>query len=72
MDLNRSYKDMTAEEKRHSIELWAKFYDSQLKEDFITSWRYWVERLEYLQGIGVKTEEINRRAWINQAEKVAV
>jgi hypothetical protein len=59
----RRYSEMTAEEKRHSIELWNKFYSSQLRDDFISSWRYYVERLEYLQQIGIDTTDTVRKDW---------
>jgi hypothetical protein len=63
MRSNRRYNEMTAEEKKHSIELWNKFYSSQLRDDFISSWRYYVERLEYLQQIGIDTTDTVRKDW---------
>jgi hypothetical protein len=59
----RRYSEMTAEEKKHSIELWNKFYSSQLRDDFISSWRYYVERLDYLQQIGIDTSDTSRKNW---------
>jgi len=61
MKTNRSYSEMTDQEKRHSIELWNKFYNSQLRDDFNSSWRYYIERLNYLQQIGVKVEEVEKK-----------
>jgi hypothetical protein len=46
---------MTADEKKRSVYLWTKFMDAQLRDDFISSWKFWVERLEFLQDIGVDT-----------------
>lgn len=44
---------MTALEKRHSIKLWNNFYNAHLRDDLVASWKYWNERLEYLEQIGV-------------------
>lgn len=44
---------MTAEEKRYSISLWKKFYDSLMRNDHAGSWKFWHERQDYLQDIGV-------------------
>jgi hypothetical protein len=49
----RKFNEMTAEEKTQSVKLWKLFYDSQLSEDFQSSWKYWKERLEYLENIGI-------------------
>jgi acyl-ACP thioesterase len=51
----RSYQQMTADEKRHSIFLWKKFYDSLMRNDHVNSWKYWHERQDYLQEIGIDT-----------------
>jgi hypothetical protein len=65
---NRSYSEMTAEEKRHSIELWNKFYSSQMRDDFTSSWNFYVERLNYLQQIGVDTSDNIRKVWHQKVE----
>jgi len=54
MKQSRTYKQMTAEEKKHSLYLWNKYYQSYLEEDFLTSWHYWNERDKYLSQIGVQ------------------
>jgi hypothetical protein len=59
----RSYSEMTAKEKKHSIELWNKFYNSQLRDDFNSSWEYYLERLAYLQQIGIDTSDNGRKVW---------
>ncbi len=63
----RSYSDMTADEKKHSVELWKKFYNSQLRDDFISSWSYYVERMNYLQQIGIDTDN-DRKKWRHRLE----
>lgn len=63
----RSYSDMTADEKKHSVELWKKFYSSQLRDDFISSWSYYVERMNYLQQIGIDTDN-DRKKWRHRIE----
>ena len=70
MKVHRNYKEMTPEEKKRSIELWNKFYNSQLQDDFMASWRYWVERLDYLQQIGVDASDRGRHKWIENIEKI--
>lgn len=63
----RTFKDMTPDEKRKSLELWHKFYDSQLRNDFLESWRYWTERMEYLENIGVDiSKDSGRKMWVNK------
>jgi hypothetical protein len=54
MKQSRTYKQMTTEEKKHSLYLWNKYYQSYLEEDFLTSWHYWNERDKYLSQIGVQ------------------
>lgn len=63
----RTFKEMTPDEKRKSLELWNKFYDSQLRNDFMESWRYWTQRMEYLQNIGVDvSKDAGRKMWVNK------
>jgi hypothetical protein len=67
MKASRKFKDMTPEEKRKSLELWHKFYDFQLRNDFIESWQYWTQRMEYLQKIGVDfSEDKSNKMWMNK------
>ncbi len=51
----RTFKQMTADEKRYSISLWKQFYDSLMRNDHAGSWKYWNERQDYLQDIGIDT-----------------
>ncbi len=53
----RKYSDMTKDEKRHSVELWKRFYKSLQDQDYEVSWQYWNKRMAYLNDIGVKTEK---------------
>ncbi|MFW5760062.1 MAG: hypothetical protein ACOCXH_03665 [Cyclobacteriaceae bacterium] len=67
MKATRTFKDMTPEEKRKSLELWHKFYDSQLSNDFMESWRYWTQRMEYLETIGIDvSKDAGRKMWMNK------
>lgn len=67
MKATRTFKDMTPDEKRKSLELWHKFYDSQLRNDFMESWRYWTQRMEYLETIGVDvSKDAGRKMWMNK------
>jgi hypothetical protein len=67
MKATRTFKEMTPDEKRKSLELWNKFYDSQLRNDFMESWRYWTQRMEYLQNIGVDvSKDAGRKVWVNK------
>lgn len=68
MEATRNYNQMTADEKKHSIELWNKFYSSQMRDDFNESWRYYLERLNYLQKIGVDVSDTVRRKWHDRIE----
>jgi hypothetical protein len=53
----RKYQEMTIDEKRHSIELWKRFYESLQEKNYENSWHYWNKRMNYLNDIGVKTEK---------------
>jgi len=55
---SRKYNEMTAEEKRRSVELWKKFYQSLQEKNYEASWTFWNERLEYLNNIGVSAEKV--------------
>jgi len=57
----RSYREMTEDEKRKSIHLWSQFYQSQQNNDFITSWKYWKDRLSYLRKIGIDISNEKQR-----------
>lgn len=62
----RSYQEMTADEKRHTVYLWNQFYNAQLKDDFISSWNFWLERVQYLHDIGVDIDTVKEKKEINQ------
>ena len=67
MKSTRTFKEMTPDEKRRSLELWNKFYDSQLRNDFMESWRYWTERMEFLERIGVDvSKDIRHNSWTHR------
>lgn len=57
MKFKRTYEQMTTDEKKHSLLLWNKYYQSFLEEDFLASWHYWNERDKYLNQIGVVKKE---------------
>lgn len=67
----RTFKQMTIEEKKKSLELWNKFYDSQLQNDFMESWKYWTQRLEYLQNIGIDvSNDAGKKIWLNKVAEI--
>jgi hypothetical protein len=56
MTTYRKYNEMTVEEKRHSIELWKRFYESLQEKNYEDSWLFWNKRMDYLKGIGIGTD----------------
>ena len=72
MKITRTFKDMTPDEKKKSLELWNKFYDSQLRNDFLDSWKYWTQRLEYLENIGVDaSKDRGKQIWLNKVTEIS-
>jgi hypothetical protein len=57
----RKYNEMTVDEKRHSIELWKKFYESLQEQNYEDSWLFWNKRMNYLDDIGIGTENSANR-----------
>jgi hypothetical protein len=53
MTTYRKYNEMTVEEKRHSIELWKRFYESLQEQNYEDSWLFWNKRTDYLNDIGI-------------------
>ena len=71
MKSTRTFKDMTPDEKKKSLELWNKFYNSQLRNDFLDSWKYWTQRLEYLENIGVDiSKDSGKQVWLNKITEI--
>jgi hypothetical protein len=61
MALFRTYQEMTIDEKRHSIELWKRFYESLQEKNYEDSWVYWNKRMSYLNDIGVMGDQVSHR-----------
>jgi hypothetical protein len=49
----RKYNEMTVDEKRHSVELWKRFYESLQEQNYENSWLFWNKRVDYLNDIGI-------------------
>lgn len=58
---SRNYHEMTVDEKRRSVELWKRFYESLQEKNYEASWTYWNQRLDYLNHIGVDAEHAPNR-----------
>lgn len=58
---SRTYNQMTVDEKRQSVELWKRFYQSLREKNYEASWIFWNKRLDYLDEIGIFSEKSPKR-----------
>lgn len=59
MAKHADYKKMTLEEKKRSINLWKKFYESLKSNEYEESWVYWNKRCKYLNELGIEESHSN-------------
>ena len=48
------FKEMNRQQKAYSIKLWNLYHESLQREDYIASWEYWNQRMEYLLELGIE------------------